>query len=135
MTQVYFKYYPEEIGHLEKGIMVAANDEEMDNMMKNAFPAHSKPNINLDKHVAVGIFMGECPTGGYSIKINSVYVKGPHLIVNATFKEPGPDEFVIQILTYPGKILIIEEEYLNKVESVILENEDGNIISSYSIDA
>lgn len=44
---------------------------------------------------------GEKPTGGYGITIDCLEVRGDTLAVTYSLKAPGPEEMVIQALTYP----------------------------------
>jgi len=44
---------------------------------------------------------GEKPTGGYSITIDSLELRDDTLTVTYSLKAPGPDQVVIQVLTYP----------------------------------
>ena len=47
------------------------------------------------------IAMGERPSGGYSINIRKIKIKGLDLIIYVTEKEPGVGEAVTDALTYP----------------------------------
>lgn len=78
-------------------------------------------NINGKNYIL--ICAGEKPTGGYSVDILSATLVNPGKVyIEAKINEPDPDMMVIQILTYPCKLIVIESDDEISV--------DGNIISS-----
>jgi hypothetical protein len=66
------------------------------------------PNIDFDKDVVVGVFLGDQPTTGFWIRMDSVYVKGDQEIVAMTMND-GPDSntVVLQMVTQPFVIASI----------------------------
>lgn len=55
---------------------------------------------------------GERPTGGYGVEITNVAEEAEQLTVTVKFTEPDPDDVVIQALTYPYDLKIIEPAVL-----------------------
>lgn len=66
------------------------------------------PNIDFKKDVVIGIFLGNQPTTGYWIRMDSLYVNGDQEIVAITMNS-GPDSntVVIDMVTQPFVIASI----------------------------
>ena len=76
-----------------------------------------------DESVIYTIGMGEKNTGGYSISIQKVKIKGNSVSIYVTEKVPGMNEFVTQAFTYP--IVQIKFNHLpSKVEVINYETGD-----------
>jgi len=58
----------------------------------------------------VVIAMGERPTGGYAVVLNAASEQPDALVLEVTYREPGPHEFVTQAFTYPYLLLQLETE-------------------------
>jgi hypothetical protein len=76
------------------------------------FPAHFLENelsltneIKKDEDVYLVVSAGEMPTGGYSLKIESVERYENKVVVTATLKAPPKGAFTTQVLTYPTQII------------------------------
>ena len=67
---------------------------------------------DLQDHAAIGVYMGERPTGGYQIAIAKVELKGEWLIATLAQRSPGPGEMVIQAFTYPTDLVLLEKSLL-----------------------
>ncbi len=52
---------------------------------------------------------GEKPTGGYDAEIVDITETDGRLLVNVLFTEPAEDEMVIQVLTYPYDLAMLED--------------------------
>ena len=57
--------------------------------------------IENDKSIIYTIALGEKPTGGYSIDIKKVQIRGSSVIVYISERMPGTGEIVTDALTYP----------------------------------
>ena len=76
-----------------------------------------------DESIIYTIAMGEKNTGGYSIRIQKVKIKGNTVSIYVTEKVPGMNEFVTQAFTYP--IVQIKFNHLpSKVEVINYETGD-----------
>lgn len=77
----------------------------------------AEPPVPFDptREMAIGIFLGTRPTGGYSVKIISAMEEDGIFIVKYIEQRPGPDEFVIQALTTPYIIRIFPRTNLDIV--------------------
>ena len=60
----------------------------------------------VDSYVYVLVAAGEKPTGGYSVNISSVIMAKPdEAFVQAVVEGPGPNDMVIQVITYPHTLI------------------------------
>lgn len=58
------------------------------------------------------ITAGEKPTGGYAVTVEEVREVDDHLEVVVRFTRPAPGQMVIQVLTYPYDLVVLENETL-----------------------
>ena len=63
--------------------------------------------VNFDEFSAVAVFLGEKPTGGYDIKINSVIEEETAIRVYVEESSPGKKCMVTQAFTSPFEIVKI----------------------------
>ncbi len=78
----------------------------------------ARPGVTTEKHgqrVAIVAALGEKRTGGYSIEITRVTLRGSLLTVKATVTEPARDAIVTQALTYPFDVVWISAARLARV--------------------
>jgi len=69
------------------------------------------------------ICAGEKPTGGYSIEIRSITQVSPgRIYMDAEVIEPSPDTMVIQIITYPCRLIVIDSDGEISVDGDINDN-------------
>ena len=64
--------------------------------------------IDFSKEMVVAVFMGEKPTGGYSIDIKDVLKKKDNIEFLIKVEEPGPDDMAAQVITSPYHIIKLE---------------------------
>jgi hypothetical protein len=87
----------------------------------NQIPAPAAPKIDFSKSRIVTVFLGQRPTGGYSIRYKSATIEANTLnLVVETFA-PNPDRIVTQVITSPFVILEVKNTQFNTVQ-VELEN-------------
>lgn len=67
---------------------------------------------------------GEKPTGGYSVKIQSVRVEGDRATIRIALNKPPPDAMVTQALTYPYATAVARGESLGGKE-ILLKDQKG----------
>lgn len=60
------------------------------------------PTVAFEREMVVAIFMGEQPTGGYSLNISGIEETPTELVVRYQEKRPSSDQMVIQMLTAPA---------------------------------
>jgi hypothetical protein len=63
------------------------------------------PVINFDKEIVAAVFLGEKPTGGYSVEIIRAEQMNGSLLIEYREKSPPPSSMTIQALTQPFHII------------------------------
>ena len=71
--------------------------------------------LDFDKYDLVIVALGEQPTGGYSVTIESIQLDGGELAVTGKASAPGPDAVTTQALTYPYSAVTIPNTKADKV--------------------
>jgi hypothetical protein len=71
--------------------------------------------IDFDANDLVIVALGEQPTGGYSVNIESIQIQGGELAVTGKASAPGADAITTQVLTYPYSAVLIENTSADKV--------------------
>jgi hypothetical protein len=66
------------------------------------------PALDFNKEIAVAIFLGEKPTGGFAVEIVRVERIGDELVINYKEASPAPGAIVTQALTQPFHIVRID---------------------------
>ncbi len=59
------------------------------------------PEIDFATETVVAVLMGERPTAGYSVRVDSVLVEGELITVRLDVVRPAPGDIVAQVLTSP----------------------------------
>lgn len=60
------------------------------------------PEINFDKDIVVGVFLGEKPTTGYWVKLDSIFIEnGEQIVLVSTNDKPSDDVDIVQMATQP----------------------------------
>lgn len=100
--------------HGEAGDMIAWSEREWVDTWKHlGEPAPFS--INEGEEVGVGVFMGIKRTGGYSVELLSAHMDGEDLVVRIREAEPGPEAFVIQMLTTPCAMILVRAHAENVI--------------------
>ena len=71
--------------------------------------------LDFGKYDLVIVALGEQPTGGYSVTIESIQLDGGELAVTGKASAPGPDAVTTQALTYPYSAVSIPNTKADKV--------------------
>jgi hypothetical protein len=74
---------------------------------QNFSPASAVPPLDFGQQMAVAIFMGKEPTGGYLVSISSVLQVDGHLVGRYHARVPQPGDVVTQASTSPYYIAMI----------------------------
>ncbi|MGB0766951.1 MAG: protease complex subunit PrcB family protein [Phycisphaeraceae bacterium] len=77
----------------------------------NIFPGE----IDFDTYDLVVVALGEQPTGGYAITIESLQLTGGELAISGKVTTPAPDAAVTQALTYPYSAALIANTQASSV--------------------
>lgn len=79
----------------------------------------------------LGLLSGPKPTGGYSIKIQSVIENDCQILVEYSEKAPGEDESVTQEITYPADYVVLPKSDKPILFRKINEINDYVIVGTY----
>jgi len=92
-------------GHESSGEYVIKNVKNWENLwgqiISISFPKPEVPEINFEKDMVLGVFVGTIPTGGYSIEISKIVEKDSCLEVYIQGKTPEMGDRVTMALTQP----------------------------------
>ena len=79
--------------------------------------------VDFDNETVVVIALGEQPTAGYWVTFISASQHGSTLYVQGTANQPGPDQVVAQVMTYPYAAAVIP-----KIDATVLIPEIDSVI-------
>ena len=82
----------------------------------NQIPLPTAPKIDFSKSRMVTVFLGQRPTGGYSIRYKSATLEGNILNLLIETMSPSPDRMVSQVITSPFVMLEIKNTQFNAVQ-------------------
>ena len=91
-------------GPLEPGHRLVADSKGWKSLAAQLGMSASSP--DFAKSVAVAVFVGERPTGGFSASFDDPAVQGDDLVVRYRIKKPAPTSFVTQAITQPWKVRV-----------------------------
>ncbi len=77
---------------------------------------HRMPDVDFDTQFAVGVYMGEKPTGGYRTAVARVEQEDQWLVAVIAQREPAPDEPVTQAFTYPVGFAVMDKSKVTAAE-------------------
>ncbi len=99
-------------GYSEPRCLVVRSAEQLETMWRKLHrsrsPLPSMPELPFESGVVLAAFMGQKPTGGYAITIESARLRGAEVIVELNRKVPGPGDIVTQALTAPYHLVWLE---------------------------
>jgi hypothetical protein len=75
-------------------------------MQGKSVPLPELPEVDFQKHMVIGVFMGSRPTGGYSVQICRI-VKNDKMIVSVRETAPDPGDPVTMALTAPYHVVVV----------------------------
>jgi hypothetical protein len=82
----------------------------------NQIPLPAAPKIDFNKSRTVTVFLGQRPTGGYSIRYKSATLENNTLNLVMETTAPSPDRMVSQVITSPYVILEIKNTQFSAVQ-------------------
>ena len=71
------------------------------------FDAGAPPALDFTRETAIAVFMGERPTGGYAIRVDSVTRSEGELLVEVVLQAPGPECMTTQAFTQPYEMVSV----------------------------
>jgi hypothetical protein len=116
---------------MQPSFLIINSDEEVQKLFT---PCQTKDNglPDFNQKRILGLFSGSKPTGGYTIKIQSVVEDNCQIIVEYFEKEPKKDDMVTTAITYPADYVLLPKSnkpiFFKKVKEVV----DYVVIGRYS---
>ena len=84
---------------------VVRNQREWETLWQRHTAAETNPSpppaVDFNKEIAIAIFLGEKPTGGYAVEITLIERKDGALVIDYKELNPAPGGMVTQALTQP----------------------------------
>lgn len=74
--------------------------------------------------VYVAAFWGRKTTGGYSVAVESARLEGEEITIRLALRQPPPDAFVAQVITYPYAVAVLRGADLEG-KKLVAEREGG----------
>ncbi len=97
-------------GIAEKRTLIITNHFELQkiwsDLYANRYPVPDIPQIDFEKNILAAVFIGEKPTGGYSVNIDNVYFENGRIRILYSYSEPSTDSIVTQAITSPFYIVV-----------------------------
>ncbi|MCK9221953.1 MAG: protease complex subunit PrcB family protein [Limnochordia bacterium] len=116
------------IGALTSTYTVITSQDQLQSLWPAFWNPGTPPQVDFDREVLIGAFLGKCSTGGYSIKIEKVTKRKGQLIVHTKIQRPGPEDIVIMVITYPGHVVSIPKKALDGANAVIFLDQNQRIL-------
>jgi hypothetical protein len=92
----------------ERREAVVRTAAEWSALWKQHQPGQKPPAIDFTRFMAVGVFLGSRPSGGFSLEITAVDREGADLVVTYRESKPDPKMMVTQMLTSPFHVVRID---------------------------
>ena len=77
-------------------------------LWKQHEPDAPPPQVDFEKSMAIGVFLGFRNTGGFRAAITSIERVGGETVVSWKETKPGPQDITSQVLTFPFHIVRTE---------------------------
>ncbi len=85
--------------------VVINSSESWSDLWSNYGQAPNLTDVDFDEHTVIAVFLGQRPTGGYEISIESMKDEGPEIVILVKESLPPPDAMLTQALTAPFQIV------------------------------
>lgn len=104
-------------GGIERpGVQVIGSREAWAGLWTSLRSVGQEPTVDWEEEVVLGVFLGQQPSGGYSITIQSVQlVASDRVEVRVVTRAPSPNDMVTMAITYPGDVVSIKRTLLPAV--------------------
>jgi len=100
------------VGRRQPGFSVVASRGELVQLWAGLWQPPALPRIDFSRSCLVAAFMGEQPTGGYSITIQRIQAYDQQVLVDLLVKKPSRDDFVPLVVTFPGHLVQASKDAL-----------------------
>jgi PrcB C-terminal len=87
-------------------------------MNGNFVPVPSAPNVDFSRNKVLTVFLGQRPTGGYSIVLASAKLDGQTLVVSANVRNASAGAVTTQVITSPFSSVLVSGGKFSSVRVV-----------------
>ena len=94
----------------ERREAVVRTAAEWSALWKQHQPGQKPPAVDFKGFMAVGLFLGSRPSGGFSVEVTGVEREGADLVVTYRESKPDPKMMVTQMLTSPFHVVRIDRQ-------------------------
>lgn len=116
------------VGAICSTYRVLRSQEELESLRPILWNPGRLPQVDFEQEVLIGVFLGECSTGGYHVRIDRVNKQRGQLIVHTRIQRPGPKDMVIMVITYPGHVVSIPKRALHGVDVVVFLDQHQRLL-------
>ncbi len=99
-------------GYVEETFLVARTEAEWTAIWERHSPVDMSsspyPEIDFSENMVICAFMGRCPTAGYSVSIEEIWLELDHIRVELVSRSPRNQTLVAQVITYPYIFALLE---------------------------
>lgn len=93
------------VGRRQPGFSVVLSRKELVQLWAGLWQPPALPTIDFSRSCLVAAFMGEQPTGGYSVTITRIQAYERQVLVDLMVKKPAEDDLVPLVATFPGHLV------------------------------
>ncbi len=108
----------------ERGVRVFLNRDSLEDFISKrtrVLDGFTLPDIDFERYMVVGVFLGRKPTGGYSLEVDRVILKGDELLVEVKEICPNKGQPVLMVITYPYSFILVERRKFKQAKLVVEE--------------
>lgn len=87
--------------------VVARTPTEWQALWQRHAPGRPSPDVDWATRMAVGVFLGTRPSGGYGVEITGIRREGETMIVEWAERQPAPGQMATQVLTAPAHLVSV----------------------------
>lgn len=102
-------------GFTEAKQLVIVKKEGFEQMWRALFDGRPVPAVDFEKSVVACVFLGQRPTGGYSVEFNQPFIRKDKWVI--PFWEKVPTGFVTEALTQPCVMKVFARK--DKLETIL----------------
>jgi hypothetical protein len=123
----------------EPALIVATTIDEVERLapyVSDEIPAAELAAIDLTQSVVVAVFRGQQNTAGYAVEIETVGVDAAgQVIVEVSLTDPGSDDLVAQVITYPLDVKVVSRQDVLLPEEAkwMAQTADGRQLATYGL--
>ncbi len=85
---------------------------EVQNWLNENIIEYGEKTFVHENKLYILVAYGEKPTAGYTVEIDQVEKLDGNINVYASFQDPGPDDMVATVITYPYDLVVIDDQGL-----------------------